>query len=111
MKNMNYAAIIGIIIVVAVIGVTSYLGVSQLQTMRIDDGTEITKNITVQTKEVVNRQYLITDTDNIKYITSEKVHMQMMKGRNFTVSVSTINNGTGYWITTSTDIKPIKGGK
>lgn len=106
---MNYAAIIGIVIVVAVIGITSYLGVTQLQNMHIDDGTELIKNITVQSKEVINRQYVITDTENVKYFTSEQNEVRMGKGRNFTVSVSTINNQTGYWIATSLEIVTQRG--
>jgi uncharacterized protein HemX len=100
----NYAVIAIILVVVAVLGITSYLGVTQAQNMHIDNGETVLKNITVQSKEVVNRQYVITDTENIKYITSEQNELKMTKGHNFTISVATINNNTGYWIATSNEI-------
>lgn len=104
MKNKNYAVIAGLIIVISVIGIASYMGISQSRNMHIDDGEPILKNITVQSKEFVDRQYVVTDTDSIKYITSEQNELRLTKGRNFTISVFTINNQTGYWIATITEI-------
>lgn len=77
----------------------------------MDNGNPVSKNITVQSKEFNNRQYVITDTENIKYITSEQTELKMSKGRNYTITTSTFNNDSGYWILTSNEIIQPKGGK
>lgn len=104
MKDNNYTVIAAVVIIIAIIGIASYMGVTQSQNMHIDNGDQSSKNITVQSKEVINRQYVITDTENITYLTSAQNELKMFAGRNYTISVSTINNKTGYWIATSTEI-------
>jgi len=107
MKNLNvtYALLPFLLIIIFVMGVSSYMGITQLQNMHIDNGITSQKNITVLSKEFTNRQYVITDTDNVSYITSEQNELRMTTGKNYTISVSTINNQTGYWIASSTEIR------
>jgi hypothetical protein len=104
----NYNGLLIIIAVLVIIGIACYFGASQLQSVHMDNSPLITKNITVFEKEIVTRQYKITDTDNVTYFTSEKNDVALKVGKNYTVTVSTINNNSGYWILTTTEIKPIK---
>jgi|WetSurMetagenome_2_1015567.scaffolds.fasta_scaffold154393_5 hypothetical protein len=99
---MNYALIGVILLVVAIIAITAFLGVQKTK-VHIDPTKEIIeKNITVlsKTKSTLTTWGSITDTDNTTYSVPEQTYHYMKLGTKYTITVSTLSNGSGQWIET-----------
>lgn len=105
----NYALIIGVLVVAVVIAVPVIFGMMQGTKVHMDDGTPIEKNITVFLNSIseINGEHYIMDTGGVQYYTSAQVASGMVTGRNYTISMLSINNHTGYWITKYVEIKPV----
>jgi hypothetical protein len=102
----NYALIIGLIVVVTAIAIPVILGLTQGTKVHMDDGDPVEKNITVMVNERIEDEHHIIDADGVMYYTSARTASGISVGKNYTMSVQTVNNHTGYWILTYMEIKP-----
>jgi hypothetical protein len=98
-KKKNYAMIAIIIVAVAIVLIAMIIGVLQMSKIHIDENTPaVMKNITITSKSTTQEGNRVIDSSNTSYLTSERVYIGLKIQKNYTVTVQTINNGTGYWI-------------
>lgn len=97
----NYATIGLTAIITVIITISILIGLSQQTNIHIDEtNPAVIKNITVVYKEKTNDGYVIKDTENLTYATSERAYIGLKLNKSYKVSVQTYNNGSGYWIGT-----------
>jgi hypothetical protein len=100
-RKINYAVILAIILILAVIGVSAFFAI-QTTKVRVDPTIpSFETNISVLTKNRATSTSIgtIVDTTNQSYYAPERTIMSMNPGLNYTITVSTLVNNTGYWIT------------
>jgi hypothetical protein len=107
--KINYGVVIGITIFIVVIAIAGYFGAIHSSKVHMDNNAVVVKNITVVSKGWDSGMYWVNDTNGTRYFAPEQVEFMFASGKNYTISVTTINNQSGYWITASKEIKqPVK---
>jgi hypothetical protein len=99
--KLNYGFILIGIVIVTVIGISAFFVVIGSKPVHIDTSTpSVEKNITVtdKTKSTLSSLGYILDETDQKYFAPENTVLYMKTGKNYTITVATLVNGSGYWI-------------
>jgi len=99
-KSFGSAAVVVLLVALSIIMFAVYFGVISGQQTHIDsDKIPVVKNITVVERYTGSGQaFTVVDETNTSYLTSEKAFIGMKENKNYTVTVYTYNNNSGYWI-------------